>query len=405
MTTKRVKMNKELIFSIFTLAVLVDPAYFRQIPLLESIYDFLKIIISIAIIIWMLFEHRKIDIFIVAVVALELELLFSTLLNGESFFNWYSAGSYSIIFAIYMKIMMERRPFVLIDAISYVFGTYVHINLLCTLIFPDGMYTDMMGWRECYFLGLDNVAGMICLLALFVALYRIFLYRKRIMLWDLLVVISVLTFFFMRQIATSIIAVVVFFFFLYSYRHFAFFRWAFNARVITVIGIVMFILIQFFGVQSTFSGVFSLLGKNTTLSGRTLMWANAWLNLLSGGSKRWLFGFGMLSSSEAINQLGFWWAAQLHCLYLQMIYFGGITGFVLFVVVMMNAANRFDKGIKDSNSYLFLAGYFAVLIIYQVEAYSSLNMLMIFFTSLLCRSEHLVLNSGITENARIKEKE
>ena len=89
--------------------------------------------------------------------------------------------------------------------------------------------------------------------------------------------------------------------------------------------------------------------------------------------KHIVLGMGMQTAFEYIARFGgVKFFSHLHCYYLQVLYDGGILAFGSFVFLLLQVAKRFDKGEKDFSDMVLLAGFLVLLLIWQVEAYSTL---------------------------------
>ena len=82
-----------------------------------------------------------------------------------------------------------------------------------------------------------------------------------------------------------------------------------------VIGMFIFFgLLQLFNVQETgvFSWIFSALGKNSTLSGRTWLWSRVWKEILNSGL---FIGRGVHDGIEYVEHFGRFFTSHMHSYY------------------------------------------------------------------------------------------
>jgi O-antigen ligase len=81
-------------------------------------------------------------------------------------------------------------------------------------------------------------------------------------------------------------------------------------------------------------GVFSLLGRSTTFSGRTKLWDEAWKLI----SMRPLLGWSFDSNMSVVKHLGN--VGQFHNGYLELLVHGGWVGMTLFLGLLVNVFTR-----------------------------------------------------------------
>lgn len=373
-----------MFISVIVLIVLIEPAYISsELQAVHVVFRIMKYVVTVAVLAVFIIRREKLDMLLLSAIIFEGCLLVSTLINGGDLYIWVRTCAYCIVLLLFMQMIVRVNPELLLKALSIVFGIYVHINTLTWILYPDGLYIDaFVGYKNCWFLGYDNCAGAIIILAEVVALYRIITSRKWFRPWELSILISGSVFVFALMIASAIVAEVTAILFLLLTRSKAIRALIGRARIVVIAMLCMFLLLHFLSVQERpiFSMIFLLLGKDTTFTGRTRVWKIGWKAILS---KNFLMGFGIheaeyysaLFNSRAFN--------QLHCYYLQILYDGGFLAFGSFVFMLMQAAKRFDSGQKNFGSMALLAGLVAYMILWQIEAYSSLLILFFVLLSLL----------------------
>lgn len=371
-----------MIFTIFALCVLVEPAYIAATS--ESIHRMYRVLkIGVALITAFLFfiARIKMDGIIIGIILFEVELLLSTAVSGE-LYAWFQDGAYVIVLILLMQSVAYICPTVLFNALSVVLGSYVHINTICWLTFPQGMYRHAHGYWNCWFLGYDNIAVPIILLATFCAVYSITMHRNKWLLWDISVLVSGLSFIFIQKIATGIVSIIFFILmFLFalnkSFRNFI----GKNKYIFVVMIISLFFFIQFIGINGEFlKQILASLGKNNTFSGRTNVWRIAWNDLMNKGL---FWGRGVISGAAYSRRFGLIWVTHLHCYYLQVIYEGGAVSFAIMVFLIFHGLSRYDKTLKKVSSIIFLLGLVTYMLAWQVEAYDAITRYFVIALSLV----------------------
>lgn len=355
-----------LIYSVFVILVLFEPDYFTTTPL-HRIFQAAKCIAALSTIVIFVIQKINLNALIIGTTVFEIWLLFSTVVNRSAIDIWIKNCACVIALILFSQTILEMDAHILPLALSIVLGLYTHINTVCRIVFPNGMYINTAGKWNCWFLGYDNCACVIIQLSITIALFRILYYRNHFMIWDWSVLISGLWFVFSQGVATTIIAIVLFFIFLIVSKNRMFRKWFSKGTLIVFSMLLLFFLIQFVSIQDSpyLSFVFDFLGKNMTFTGRTRVWAVAWKKIVAGG---WIIGEGLLSSKMYLSLLGGRSWTHLHSYYLQVIFEGGVLAFVLLFGVLIFTVVRFDKGRYGFAYMSLLAGLLAIMVMWQAEA-------------------------------------
>ena len=237
------------------------------------------------------------------------------------------------------------------------------------------MYEDIRGITDTnYFLG--NYNGFI--IYIFPALITGYLYFKKytnklppgyLFLW----VISLLTFIIKRS-ATSLIGLSIFgiyiLFFNTQKSHLFF-----NIKSYLAANIAFF---YFFVWNSSNNQILnlvtSLIGKDITFTGRTLIWKNAKYHIYDC----WLIGNGLEKAETITNKLGFIQATSAHNLMLDLLYKTGFLGFIILSIPFFIFLNNLKK-INNIKIRYFLEAFCGILLLMsQFEAYNLKFILFIF---------------------------
>lgn len=375
--TVNIRRMTLVFFSVIVLAVMIEPAYISNAAAkwLHEIYRFLRYAIAAFVLIFFFFRHTKLrlNMLIISTVIFEGCLFVSTFTKGGDLHTWIRGSAYCVILLFFVQMVVSTSPAAILEATTIVLGLYVHINTLTWILYPGGLYEDIAGKWNCWFLGYDNCGAAIIILSEIIALYHIVSARKWFNVWNWSILISGNFFIFRQGIATIILVEAVAIIFLFMVQCKAIRKIIGSARAIIIGMLVLFILLQFFSVQENtlFAIILNILGKDTTLTGRTRVWKMGWDSIFP---KHIVLGMGMQTVFEYIARFeGVKSFSHLHCYYLQVLYDGGILAFGSFVFLLLQVAKRFDKGEKDFSDMVLLAGLLVLLLIWQVEAYSTLN--------------------------------
>lgn len=188
------------------------------------------------------------------------------------------------------------------------------------------IFISLLGFADCY---LAEATGCFVSLAIFLILFVLFSFmtRKKSIR--------------VKRMAYSIM----------NYKSFFF---------IYMISFVSIVLIQnFAGIIS----ILSLLEKNATFSGRTVIWANTFDVV----KKNILLGIGYLSSEGFVKITGMAAGTNAHNMILQLLVFGGVVALALYVMIAVKAMKR-GKNMYSMEEMLLVAGIYSLFILGLVSA-------------------------------------
>lgn len=361
------------LFSVLVIAVLAEPAYIAETQdSLHLVFSISKYIAAAFVLLLYFIRRPKLNGFILGCVIFEGLLLLSTIGNSANLRDWFSDSAYVIVFALFLQVIIETDPKLLLTSLSMALGTYTNINTLTKLIYPGGLYRHpTLGYANCWFLGYDNAGCVIIMIAITISFFRILLYRGKGMVWDWIVIIGGIWYTFSLNVATTVIAMISFFLFMIFTKFERIRVQIGNARLVIAGMLGLFLFIQFFFTQENglFSFLFLMLQKNSNFSGRAPLWQKAWSELRGANI---IYGFGLHSTREYVAHFGKFWNVHLHCYYLQVIYEGGLAAFGAFCGWLFHAAGRFDQTEHRYCTMTLLAGLLAILLMWQMEASSYL---------------------------------
>lgn len=395
------RRNMLLFISVIVLFTIIEPAYLGGIEPLHSLYRICKIGIAACILLYFIIVKRKTNIYILVVAGFASVGIISTILNKGAIYESFRRGAYMLALALFMSIVIEIDSRVLLKALSIVLGLYVHINMLTRILYPNGLFVDeLVGYKNCWFLGYDNLAAIIIILAQIVSVFRIVVDQNRAMFWDKSVVISGAVFLFWQQIATGILAECLFIFILMIMRNPDTRRMVGKAQIFVIGMFALFIFLQFFSIQQpgAIARLFVKLGKDGTLTWRMLLWQRVWKDI----SSTWSFwGLGIHDSLDYVSRFGSATVSHFHCNYLQVLYERGIVGMILLFAMFYYPAHCFDNRKKEYPSMIILGGLAAIMLIWQVEAYFNVTTYFIVALTLLYYSDKIE-PSVLAETQKLK---
>lgn len=255
--------------------------------------------------------------------------------------------------------------------LQWIFRYYliiVLINNIIMIVLHGSISTDVNVENQLNFLGLDNYMGSILIPALFLCLYYLCKYKTEPL--RKIIIVSALFAFpvFYVGSATSMMAFIFCFallIFLWNDNNPA--TTTLSYRRLIIVMIVLFVIITIVG--STFFSNFAqvYLGKTSTFSGRTTLWARSLLQIKDSP----IFGYGF--GKQAFAGIRFDYMAlnestTCHSSYLLLLLYGGIVLFVLFFRYLLASDFRISSMWGHSLSVRILViGVIGILIYYIAE--------------------------------------
>ena len=365
MVSKRKKYIKQH-FLLFLLATgFIRSAYLNRFRIFSLFY----IILEILCLLYLCINIRKIQInkIIVVISLFELSIILSTLrapITNINIFTVVFQGMSSIVFCLYVQFMIRINMKNCVRVLYDLCEILIYINVLSSVFFANGLYnqSDNFDVKHYYFLGHQNQMGYYSLFALTLGTIR-----KQIDSADeysgkrLYLLMAISIFYCLRVWSVTSIISVGMMIILLLYNDFS--RHGFRLPVIIsfLINIVIFIL---FVVEQNF-GFFSFLiqnvfHRNMTLSSRSFIWQSAFNAFLLEPIWGWGSGYGR-------ELFGFQTA---HNRYLNILFTQGITGMLIFIVMILLINQRLQNS-KSRCVNTFFIYFFCIFIAFQAETFSN----------------------------------
>ena len=241
----------------------------------------------------------------------------------------------------------------------------------------DGMYlsVDIAGSGRGYYLyGLDNECFMYALAGSAVGCYYYRALRGNIPISYLLIYTFIFGAYFATEAGTARTIIVILTIYLFISE----------LTLHPIISTWLTILICFIGYfvvmivpqSAALSDVLSIIGKESTYTGRTEIWKAA----LQALSNHWLFGYGISPTSMhyalslvTINQFIAWQIGHLHNIVLEYLFKGGIIGLLAFVgnlllpIVRLKINDYYPNVTSSTALYYFIVMWFTCMFEYRLD--------------------------------------
>ena len=360
MTIKKV-LNTKWVIMLFLLG-LFTPNYFDQNVTAKAILNGLKLIASIAVALLYFINikaHLKKQYNIVLII-LCVELLISTLFSDDASMYTYATQVIDMLIPSFLVgAIAIHSPVNGFKAIYYYFSACVVVNTITYILFPGALYADIGGWR-CWFLGADNSNYSYYVVASTLAMLYCSCIKKKITLLSIMVWISGFIFAFGRAIGSGMICQVIWaiLFLLYYQRwtrKLLKARYIFYVTVICILGIVVFR-------NLIIGSVAAAVGKDITLTGRTLLWDN----VIKAVMRRPVLGYGVCDENT-FKRICSTHLGGPHNYILFIMLWGGFIALTIFALLLIKSAKASSTAKKTDFYKCVVIGLIVLSVRLMVE--------------------------------------
>ena len=389
-------LNSKLIVLLFLLG-LFSPDYLKILSVPDIVLSVLKMAASVIILLIFFVDIRKYlkKKFNILLIALTIELLFSTLISEEaSIYYWLIKMVTVVLICFFFEELMTIAPYNGLRCLYWYFSLITMINTVTVFLYPHAMYPNDRGIWVCWFLGEDNGAYYYYILtSTFAMLYCSYI-TKRITLLALLDWAGAFIFVFHNDIATGIACQVVWLLLIAGYQ-FRLFRKLLKAQYalyIMLAGVLFLVLLRMFILEP----VVEALGRNITLTGRTITWDRTIAVIL----KRPLFGYGVCDGDTFAGMIRRNGITMAHDWLLDLGFMGGIVAVILYIIQLVFAF-REEKAFQMTTYYrCVVIGMIIVFIRAVTEGSNREGYFML--PAMICYSKEFLegINSDVTSKKR-----
>ena len=319
-----------------------------------------------------------------------LSLVLSTIYNHGTYFALVT--NFIRLSAMYMFVIV----FIVKEKISYdviliPLNLLFVINILCWLVFPNGMYTMIDGKgsffsSQVWIVGGKNIYFVFILFGIVInelrkqSKSRGIDYNYRNLIIAILYVFNILI---ISKSATGIIGVLL----LYSFPLIDKVRIFHSPKVVYVYLssiILLIVILMSFG-QELVSNMGNDLGeKESTLTSRIGIWANS----IEMFCQHPYLGYGLESNEETVAKIT---QSTSHNKYLWILYRGGIVSFIFFSAVYLQVIQNLLENFQYRINRFLLWSFFALSITWLTEVYDN-NVFVFGFLVICIFSSNIIVN-------------
>lgn len=372
LTIKKPSSSK-IVWMLIFLAFL-KPAYFGTIAELDQIFNVIRIVAVVLLLIYYLIRKHRIFMLSALLLLYSVIPLFSTFINEGNIINAFTLCAVSFGSAMVMDIAAQKRNDMMVDALYSILEILVYANLITIILFPHGLYlfTTESGWisDQTWVLGLRNAQTTYLLLACIVDVTYWYIKPRRVRTNIRCICLYTAVFITINHLKVgsgylSYFLMTILFIVMFFKKSICL-----SFKIVVIAHIVMFFFLTSVGKLSPISTLGDALGlivgRTGTVSARFQIWTISWDKILESP----LWGHGALN----LNQLT--WlstiaagATTTHNTFLDMWFRGGLFCFGSFcmILVYINKRLNFLK-VKNQNLYNVCSiGFFGFFIVAQAE--------------------------------------
>lgn len=361
MNTKSIYDSKILL--VVLLFLLVEPGCFATFTIIDNIYTFASMAISLLLLINIIRTKKisKVQIFVFLFYG---TLILATVFGTGHVYLCLKAFIPQFAMCLLFDLYLRKNPVLLVDVFD-VLEIYIYLNLLTIILFPGGLYSTErydMNW----FLGYKNIQIRTILPIISLSMIKSYWKSDKINVRTIvLLVVSGITMVFLRS-ATSLVGFVVFIglLILFLRRKKELPRFI-NMMTILGITVVLFYLTVVLKIQDKFTSLLlNILGRSATFTGRTHIWDEAIELVL----KKPFLGYGYLTGNEYVSFFGNVNATHPHNYFLYIMMSGGLMLLAVFLYGYVLVHMRIEETRNSVYSKIIMFTISAFLIMGLTES-------------------------------------
>lgn len=269
------------------------------------------------------------------------------------------------VMMIWRRLKVDR--FSTVHIVALAFWWLLTVNFFSVLLFPNGLtqgYSVSLQFHRSFFLGVDNQFGKILFPGLALILFDEEYRGEKYHFASIMAVIVTLSTYLIRMSGGGLVSIFIFLMAYFVYRKnsssaFISYKTMFLLLVFLYIGVIGGSSIIYS--NRLFLNLTTVIGKDTTMSGRTYIWKIGLMNFL----KHPIFGIGW-QPRDAVIILSAPYSA--HNRLLQTLLEGGIIGGIFLILLLVGSMVRSAKISEKIQSIRILSiGIFITFIYFMVE--------------------------------------
>lgn len=342
----------------------VEPLYFTQLVLLDTIFLYWKLAAFVIIVgAWSL--HGKIDNVLGSLlIFLALDCVVTTINYGNISQMYVNAITLFAMMIMFMS-AAENGSYKFVKVASTILEILIVINFITIVLFPDGLY-NFTSVNHHYFLGSRNVMMRTIFPGICFSILRSKIEANKLSLRTIMVMIAAGASLVLVWSATALFSYALFCILLLIFQIKDIPKW-FTVKMCYIFSVAVFLIIVVFKLQNLFSFIIvDVLQKDTTFTGRTILWDAAMFNIAQSP----IVGYGLENLQTIAAKLyRYTEYDSCHNLFLDLLYQNGIIGFALISVLFVSVEKKIDNNTSKKYRMIFTLFIFAYSIMINFEPF------------------------------------
>ncbi|TYQ15973.1 UNVERIFIED_CONTAM: O-antigen ligase [Acetivibrio alkalicellulosi] len=358
----RYKINTCYLFFLIAVIILFKPYYFTyfDISTVNFIYLNSLRLLFLGVVVFY-FKEGKISRFFVSLILFYLIKGISTFINDGSISSLITEIYPAVTACLLIELGLKSRPKQLIKAFSTVLSVLIYLNFITMILNPYGYGVFE---KVIFFLRHSNQLVPIYTLTIVMIVLKNGNRPSFVNKAHLLLTMAICTYMTMYVLSGSnVIAwipVLLYYLLPLIVKKFK----LLNISSYIIVYIVFFLAVIFFNVQERYSEViYKVLGKDTTFTGRTIIWDSA-INMIK---ERLLLGYGVGKSTNIVPYIHGRYISA-HNQFIQVTLEGGILAIIAFLNILYYSVRKLMECKDENIAKILSVGLFSVLIILFSEA-------------------------------------
>lgn len=340
----------------------VEPLYFTQFVLIDTIFLYWKLIsIVLIIFVWLLYLRMDRVIGSLALFLL-LDCVVTTVNMGnvtQMYINAITLFAMIIMFMTAAKNGSNK----FINIVAIILEVLIIANLMTIIVYPDGLY-NFTSVNQHYLLGSRNVMMRTIFPGVSFSIIQSYIKNSKLSIRTMIVIVAAGVSLVLVWSATALFAYFLFCFFIILFKKKGTPKW-FTIRTCYIIALLIFVGIVVLRLQNMFSFIIvNILKKDSTFTGRTILWDAAMFYI----AKSPVLGYG-LENLQTISSKLYRYTRydSCHNFILDTLYQNGIVGFGLLSVLFVSTAKRVEQLSSEKFKTIFtlVACAYAIMINFE----------------------------------------
>ena len=360
----KAKVFRTMLIFVIVICLMPPQGLLAMIPVLNIVWKYLIILGIFISVIWYLYRiyrSKRIGKSLIVISMYFITVIILALQPGSSFFS--CIANYLPLFSGLLLFESEQDNIEILFSVihSYLFVLII-INLVCLLLFPNGMYKSISitEYELNWFLGYKS-SFQFYLYPAFILSFIFLNYSKKQIISSLIVVLCLLEACLGKNYMLLVVLIVCIFLYYFinvdKLKIFNPFTCIVTLIIINIGLVSMYLLnIEFVNILLT-----KILNKSVTLSGRAIIWACTLINI---HKKPW-FGYGTLSIEQRYQT--FHGVPHSHNQILQVLFEGGGIGLIVYLIIIFYVFVKLSKTFYLKTTKIILIAIFGLFIMGTVE--------------------------------------